>query len=268
MADKNASVMEMMLQKKEQERKEIQHEHEILQRKIQQLESAYSLCQETKDDLAKDLFQAEDKIDQLKDLLNQGRNSESLEEFKDKYYTLEKRFSDLLEQTKDDEETNNELIEQLREAQKLSLGKEKVINDLNQQLTKSGTHSNTLQKESKRLHELLKENEDVITNLTNGKIALEKKISDVVRQADTLHAQLNIEVSERNNEGNAIDKIREQTISLIEDKKKSSEEVKHLKKELANARTEVEESRQVIEVLKEEYEKCSNIIEGEKYRSR
>ena len=262
MGEKNSNVLEMMLQKKESERKELQHENESLQKRLKEYETAYSLCQQTKDDLAKELFQAEDRIDQLQEFINKGGHSESLDEFKEKYYNLEKRYESLLEQTKDDEATNNELIEQLKETQKLSTGKDKVINDLNQQLAKSNVQILTQQKEAKRMSELLVENESVIGNITREKNALNAEIVKVAAEVGKLNAQLGSNKSDVKEKGEALERIREQTASLIEDKRNYSEEIKQLKKDLGNVKAEYEDCQIEYEMLQEEFEKCKEIIEG------
>ena len=263
MAEKNSSVLEMMLQKKEAERKELQRENEALQKRINEFQAAYNLSQQAKDDLAKELFQAEDRIDELQELVNRGAFAENLEEFKEKYYTLEKRYNDLLEQTKDDETTNNELIEQLRETQKLSTSKDKVINDLNQQLAKSNAQILTLQKESKRMTDLLNENEVAVSSLTREKNNLNSEIRKIAGNVDKLHAELGIKKTETNEKEEALERIRNQTTTLIEEKKRNDEEIKKLKKELNEVKSEFEDYQIEYEMLQEEYAKCKDIIEGE-----
>lgn len=262
MGEKSTSVLEMMLQKKESERKELQHENESLHKRLKEYEAAYGLCQQTKDDLAKELFQAEDKIDQLQDFINKGAHAESLEEFKEKFFNLEKRYENLLAQTKDDEATNNELMEQLKETQKLSTGKDKVINDLNQQLAKSNVQIITHQKEGKRMSELLSENETVIAKITREKNALDAEIVKISTEVDKLNAQLGSSEENAKGKGEELERIRERTTTLIDENKKYNEDMKKLKKDLKNVKSEYEDCQLEYEMLQEEYEKCQDIIEG------
>lgn len=262
-AEKNPNVLEMMLQKKEIERKEVQHENESLQRRLKEYETAYGLCQQTKDEIAKELFQAEDKIDQLQEFINKGGHSESLDEMKENYFNLEKKYESLVEQTKDDEVTNSELMEQLKETQKLSAGKDKVINDLNQQVAKSNVQIITQQKEAKRMVELLAENETVIASITREKNALNAEISKVAKEVGKLNAvEVGSNRKEMATEGEAMERIREQATNLIDDKKKNNEEIKKLMKDLSHAKSEYEDFQMEYEMLQEEFEKCKEVVEG------
>ena len=262
MGEKNSNVLEMMLQKKESERKELQHENEVLQKRLKEYEAAYVLSQQAKEDLAKELFQAEDKIDQLQDFIDKGGHTESLDELKEKYFDLEKRHENLIEQTKDDEATNNELMEQLKETQKLSSGKDKVINDLNQQLAKHNALIIVHQKEEKRMSNLLAENETVISNITREKNSLDAEVVKVAAEVEKLNAQLGSNMANAKEKGEALDRIREQTSALIEEKKAHCEEIKNLKKDLIQAKTENEDCQVEYEMLQEEFERCKEIIEG------
>ena len=262
MGEKNSNVLEMMLQKKESERKELQHENEILQKRLKEFESAYNLCQQTKDELTKELFQAEDRIDQLQELVNKGSFSENLEEFQEKYYNLEKRYESLMEQTKDDETTNMELMEQLKETQKLSTGKDKVINDLNQQLAKANVQIITSQKETKRLNDVVNKNEKELTEANREKDELNAEILQIAGQIDKLNAELGIKKSETEEKEQTLGRIKIQTADLLEEKRKYVEDVKKLKKELEDAKSENEEFQMEYEMLQEEFEKCKDTIEG------
>ena len=262
MGERNSNVLEMMLQKKEIERKELQHETEILQKRLKEYEAAYTLCQQAKDDLAKELFQAEDKIDQMQDFIDKGGHSESLDKLKDEYFDLEKRYENLVEQTKDDEATNNELMDQLKETQKLSSGKDKVINDLNQQLAKNNVQISTYQKEVKRMSDLLAENETTISTITREKNALNSEIMKVAAEVEKLNEQLGSNEANAKEKGEALERIREQTTTLIEEKKGYCEEIKKLKRDLAQAKREFEDCQLDYEMLQEEFEKCKDVIEG------
>ena len=255
-------MLEMMLQKKEVERKELQHENEVLQKRLKEYEAAYVLSQEAKEDLAKELFQAEEKIDQLQDFIDKGGHSECLDELKEKHFDLERRYESLLEQTKDDESTNNELLEQLKETQRLSSGKDNVINHLNHQLSKYNAQIATHQKEAKRMADLLTENEAAIGKITSEKKTLNVEIAKVAAEVEKLNSQLGSNEANVKEKGEALERIREQTTSLIDEKKSFCEEIKRLKKDLAHAKSECEDCQVEYEMLQEEFEKCKDIIEG------
>eukprot|EP00794_Sanderia_malayensis_P018306 gene18306-20129_t len=261
MADnKNSSVMEMMLKKKEQERKDLQRDNEVLHKRIHELEHSYSLCQQTKDELAKDLFQAEDKIDELQELLEKSTSIEQLDEYKNKYEASERRYNDLLQKTRDDEAANYELIEQLKQTQELSSGKDKVVKDLNQQLAKFGLHVSNYQKENKRLCEVLEENKQHISNVRLEKEALVEEIDVLLEQMEALHMRKSNEDDKTKDCTESMEKLKEQTNLLIEERTREKEELKQMKVEVNDCKYELNHGKGELKLMEEEIAKCKSII--------
>ena len=271
-ADKNAKVMDLMMRNMEKERKELQKENESLQSRVKEMKTAYCQCQKTKDELAKELSEAEDRI-----MLFEKREGQKHEHNEAEYFELENRlqqveeeYARLVEKNKEDLDTNSELIEQLQEVQELSSGKDRILNDLNSQYSKSVAQINILQEENRKLNEALKREREAVSQLADDKLSLEQNILDVLGQVNELEHKIENKTSETFEKDHTITKIKHYTSELLQEQKFNAEQVTFLKDELETTKSEldgtktkVEEFRKECKRHKDELMKCKDSLEGE-----